>query len=134
MLMPAGVLIVVVLAAIAVDFSVLFLAERELISAAGAAANDAVGAGLDGDAYRDVGEVTFDPERATAVAREAVQARAGSLPIDEVDISTSIGPAGEIIVEVSAVADVELIFARALPFVPDRVRVDATASAAGLFD
>ena len=42
MLMPAAVLVVIVLAAMAVDQSIIFMRQRSLVAAAQAAANDAV--------------------------------------------------------------------------------------------
>src|SRR3954452_750854 len=51
-LVPAGVLVLMLLGAIAVDFSVAYLAKRQLEAAAGAAVNDAAGAGLDERALR----------------------------------------------------------------------------------
>lgn len=76
MLMPAAVLVLVVLGAIAVDSAVVYLAEREVGSAAAAAANDAAGAAMsDGDFYRSGGEVTLDPGRAAAVAQASAAAR-----------------------------------------------------------
>ena len=64
MLMPAAVLIVMVLGAIAVDLTAVRLGQRELIAAAGDAANDAVTVGLDEAALRSGQGYRLDPDRA----------------------------------------------------------------------
>src|SRR6266540_3305124 len=69
LLMPAAVLIVVVLGAIALDCSTVFLAHRALLTAAAAAADDAVTFGADERAYRERGVYTLDPAR----VQEAVE-------------------------------------------------------------
>lgn len=63
MLMPAAVLVVVILGAITVDSAVVFSAQRELVSAAQAAANDAVAYGIDENAFRDGRGYVLDPVR-----------------------------------------------------------------------
>ena len=75
MLMPAAVLVVMVLGAIAVDQSIVYTQQRELVAAAEAAANDAAGYGLDRDAFYDRNEVVFDLARARAAALAALRAR-----------------------------------------------------------
>lgn len=77
LLVPAGVLVLVVLGAVAVDFALAFLGQRELTGAAAAAANDAATAGLSDAAFygSDQGPVVLDAARAERVAAAAVQAR-----------------------------------------------------------
>lgn len=74
LLVPAGVLVLFVLAAIAVDFSLAFLGQRELSAAAAAAANDAAGAAVSDAAFYGAssGDITVDGARAQRVAAEAV--------------------------------------------------------------
>ena len=60
MLMPAAVLIVVILGAMAVDRAVVFGAQRDLIATAQAAANDAASLGVSIDHLRSDGEVEAD--------------------------------------------------------------------------
>lgn len=74
MLMPAAVLIMLLLGAIAVDSAILYLGQRQAHDIASDAANDAAGAGFDLDAARSRGEVVYDPERVRAVAAQAVAA------------------------------------------------------------
>lgn len=77
LLVPAGVLVLFVLAAIAVDHALAFLGQRELSAAAAAAANDAVGAALSDAAYYGgaSGPIVIDGARAERVAVEAVARR-----------------------------------------------------------
>ena len=71
-LMPAAVLVVMVLAAITMDLSLVHLGRRETIAAAEAAANDAATFGLDERAYRSGAGYRLD----------AVRARSGHGAID----------------------------------------------------
>ncbi|MEZ5207907.1 MAG: hypothetical protein R2690_13235 [Acidimicrobiales bacterium] len=61
--MPAAVLIVLVLAAMAIDLAHLQLGQRQLRSMAADAANDAAGAGVDVEALRAGQPVQLDPAR-----------------------------------------------------------------------
>jgi hypothetical protein len=126
MLMPAAVLVLVVLGSIAVDSARLFLAQRELVDAAAAAANDAAGAALeDGAFYRAGGRLSIDPVQATRVAEAAVAARAPA--------GLALG-APQVLVtgrQVCVVlrASVEPLFARAIPGAAGARTVTARASA-----
>ncbi len=72
MLMPAAVLIVVILGGIAVDSAVTFSAQRELVSAAQAAANDAAAFGLDESAFRAGEGYVLEPARVEQVILRAL--------------------------------------------------------------
>jgi hypothetical protein len=61
MLFPAAFLIMLVLGSLAIDAGAVFLHQRELASAAGAAANDAVTLGLDQELLRGEGSLRLDP-------------------------------------------------------------------------
>ncbi len=127
MLMPAAVLVFVVLGAIAVDFAVAFLAEREVSNAAAAAANDAAGAALDRDRFYADGAIRLDPAVAASVGRSAVAA-AGLDDLEDLDVRVQVASdAPEVTVTVSARAT--YVFAKALPGGPDGVEVEATATA-----
>jgi len=123
MLMPAAVLVVIVLGAIAVDQSVVYTRQRELVAAAEAAANDAAGYGLDRDAFYTHDEIVLDEARARAAAVAALRARG----LDGADL-VSLRTSGDA-VEVVLAADVPYLFARAVPGAPNDVRVRAEASA-----
>lgn len=74
LLVPAGVLVLFVLAAIAVDSALAFLGQRELSAAAAAAANDAAGAAVSDAAFYggSSGDIAVDGARAQRVAADAV--------------------------------------------------------------
>ena len=127
MLMPAAVLVFVVLGAIAVDFAVAFLGEREVSNAAAAAANDAAGAALDRDRFYADGAIQLDPAAAGRVGRAAVAA-AGLDDLDDVRVRVDVA-ADEPVVTVTVSARVRYLFAKALPGGPEGVRVEASASA-----
>lgn len=71
-LMPVGLIIVVILGAIAVDLSNAWLQKRQLYDAADAAAQDAVTAGLDRDALRSGGGYELDAGLARAAALQSI--------------------------------------------------------------
>ncbi|HEY1634569.1 MAG TPA: hypothetical protein VGF64_07420, partial [Acidimicrobiales bacterium] len=128
-LVPTLVLVLVVLAAIAVDSATVFLGQRQLGDAAAAAANDAASALSDPSFYRS-GQVALDPSIAQRVADASVtdQDRSGVLIDGPVDVRV----AGRQVC-VSLTGHVEAIFGRAIPGVPHAttVRARATATAAG---
>ncbi len=74
MLMPAAVLIVLLLGALAIDSAIVYLGQRQAHDVAFDAANDAAGAGVDLDAARTRGEIVYDPDRVEAIAAQAIAA------------------------------------------------------------
>lgn len=123
LLMPAAVLVVLVLGAIAVDSAVAFLAERDLAGAAAAAANDAVTAAMDEAALR--GGTDYSLDRALV---ESVVAR--SLDLRGLPAVTDVAVAVDgVEVRVTVSAEAPLVFAPTIPGAPDTVAVSATASA-----
>jgi hypothetical protein len=119
MLMPAAVLIVVILGALAVDRAVIFGAQRDLVATAQAAANDGASAGVDVDALRDRGEVTIDRnqiDRAVSLAA----ARADGL------VTSSWEVRGETLV-VRLERRVSLVFTKGVPGAADTQVVVASA-------
>jgi Flp pilus assembly protein TadG len=130
LLMPAGVLVLLVLGALAVDFSLVHLAQRELADAAAAAANDAAVAGLDEGAFYEAGRLRVDARRARAVAAASWAARSAEFVdggLERVDVGTVAGE--QVQVTVTARATVEMIFSKALPGAPQRRSVRAVAVA-----
>ena len=127
MLMPAAVLVFVVLGAIAVDFSVAFLGEREVSNAAAAAANDAAGAALDQDRFYADGAVRLDPGVADRVGRTAVAA-AGLDGLRDVQVRVAVATDAPV-VTVTVSGRIPYVFAKALPGGPDGARVEASATA-----
>lgn len=115
MLMPAGVLIVIILGALAVDSAILFLGERELADLTAAAANDAATASLDPEVFYRCGRLRLDEDQAQSLARAVTAARTS-------DAVTLTGLAAEVDngatppeVTVTATGTVRLIFTPAVP-------------------
>jgi len=133
LLFPAAVLIVLVLAAITVDSSIAFLAQRELANATAAAANDAAGRAVDSQAFYQDDRIELDPDAVEAVAVERVrlaldQSRHRGLEV-RVAASPPVGPGCPWTVQVSASSRVPYVFAKALPGGPDEASVRATSVA-----
>ncbi len=129
MLVPAAVLVLVMLGAIAVDFSVAFLGQRELTNAAAAAANDASTAVAETRFYRGsggaAGDVVIDESRAARVVDQALAARAPrGVTIDAV----SVDPSGSQVCVVLR-GRVDYVFARAIPGMGDGATVHGRATA-----
>lgn len=129
LLVPAAVLVLVVLGAIAVDFSLAFLGQRELTGAAAAAANDAAAAAVSDAAFygSSEGPLVLDTGRAEAVAAQSVgRRRSGGVEVTSVAVRV-VGSQ----VCVTVMGEVPYIFAPVVPGVPRRavVRGRAVASA-----
>ena len=126
MLVPAGFLVLILFAAIAVDSTGAFLAQRQLTDALSAAANDAATAGLDNDAYYGRGVLQLDPRTSATAACASLAAQGDG---DLRDLRADFGVAGPVI-EISATAEVEAIFGRIVPhFGTRQVRAQVTADA-----
>jgi len=116
MLMPAGVLILLLLGAITFDLTYVRVAQRELIAAAGDAANDAVTYGMDEARLRRGDGYALDE----SLAREAVVdslAAKGLLDDLAEPPTVVVDPDGTVEVQLSRV--VPHVFGRALPAVDD---------------
>lgn len=126
MLMPAAVLIMFVLGAIAVDLTALRVGQRDLQAALTDAANDAVAGALDESLLRSGGGYHVDRSAAWMIAMGALDTR-GALR-DVVD-GPHITVEDDGSVTISASRQVPHIFGRALPGVPHHEVVRATATA-----
>jgi hypothetical protein len=124
MLVPAGVLIVLVMASIAVDMSLVHLRQRQAHDLAAGAANDAATAALDPSSVRSR-QVVADHDLAVAVVERVV---AASDLAPEVVGSPIVRVDGDR-VEVEISLRAEYIFAGAIPGTADGMTVTATASA-----
>lgn len=125
MLMPAGVLIVLLLGAIAFDLSLVFLRQRQASSVAADVANDLATAAFDQAAFRADGRFELDPGRAAALGRALVAASDLGPDVMEVEVAV-VGPDA---VTVRVVVGVDYVFAKAIPGASDGTSVAATATA-----
>ena len=124
MLVPAGLLVVLVMASIAVDMSLVQLRQRQAHDLAAAAANDAATAALDPTDVRSTA-ATVDHARAVAVVDGIV--RASDLAPHVVGSPVVRVEGGLVEVEITLQAD--YVFARAIPGTADGMTVRAAASA-----
>ena len=126
MLMPAGVLVVLLLGAIAFDLSLVFLRQRQASSVAVDVANDLASAALDEEALPRRRRVPARP-RASRRARAADLVAASDLGEEVIDVEVSV--LGDDTVEVRVVAQVDYVFAKAIPGASDGTTVTASATA-----
>ena len=125
MLMPAAILVVFLLAAIAFDLSLLFLRQRQASSVAVDVANDLASAAFDEDSFRSTGEFELDPDRADELGRAFVGASDLGGEVERVQVQV-IGPDR---VEVRLTVRVDYVFADAIPGAADGSTVTAAATA-----
>lgn len=125
MLMPAGMLLMLMLGAIAFDLSLVFLRQRQASSLAVDVANDVATAALDEEAIRRDGEFVLDPDRAAELGFQLVAASDLGELIEDVEVQV-VGP-DEVTVRV--VVQVDYVFARAIPGASDGTTVTAAATA-----
>jgi hypothetical protein len=123
-LMPACVLIVLVLAAIAVDMSLVHLRQRQAFDVAASAANDAVTAGAD-PAWLRAGTYHVTLSAARAVVEDAVAISDLSPHVVELETVAIDSQTVEVVLTV----DVDHLFTGVIPGAPRSSRVTATASA-----
>lgn len=122
--MPVCVLVVLVLAAIAVDMSLLHLRQRQAFDLAGSAANDAVTAAADQTMLRR-GTYRVDPASARAVVEDAVAISDLAPNV----IATRVVTTDDQSVEVSLSVRVDHLFTGVMPGAPNASTVTATALA-----
>jgi hypothetical protein len=125
MLMPAGVLVVLLLGAIAFDLSLVFLRQRQASSVVVDVANDIASAALDEETFRADGVFRLDPERADDLGRRLVAVS----DLGEYVIDVEVSVIGDDTVEVRVVAQVGYVFAKAIPGASDGTTVAASATA-----
>lgn len=135
LLVPAGVLVLIVLGAITVDFAIAFLGQRELSSLAAAAANDAATAAISDERfYRDggsaggqlhAGSIEIDPVAAHRLAQQAVDRRAPRGLSNIVVDTQAVG--SQVCVRLRG--EVEYVFSKAIPGAAGRTTVKGAAVA-----
>lgn len=124
MLMPAGLLVLLLLASVAVDMSLVHLRHRQALDVAGSAANDAVTAAADPSQLRR-GVYRIEPAEAQRVARRTIAAS---------DLAPHVVGQPRVLVDgtsvqVSLRVEAKHLFTSALPGAPDTTVVTATVSA-----
>jgi hypothetical protein len=125
-LMPAAVLIVLLLGAVAVDLTVVHLRQQQAIDAAASAANDAVAYGLDEGALRSGHGYRLDPDRVRTAVDESIAAQGLTSSLAAPPRITEPAPDE---VKVVLVLRADYLFARSLPGVPHSTMVQGTATA-----
>jgi hypothetical protein len=128
MLMPAAVLIVLLLGAIAFDLSVVFLRQRQASALAVDIANDLATAALDEAAFRADGTYRIDPGQADALGRSFV----GASDLRDDVAAFEVTVIGTDAVAVRIVMDVDYVFAKAIPGASDGTTVEASATAVAI--
>jgi hypothetical protein len=125
MLMPAAVLIVIVLGAIAVDLSMVRMAKVDLLSVAGSAANDAATYGAEPEQIRGIAHYRIFDDRADEAVRRtlATHPQGGRITVVRITITPE---RDQVTVELEM--PVDYIFAKAIGS-NDRTTVRAFASA-----
>lgn len=122
-MVPATLLVLVVLGAVAVDLSAVHAAQRSLYRETSAAADDAAGV-IDGHEYQRSGRVSVDADG----ARRLVEARLRSADLPGRLVSLEVRTTPETVVVAAEVA-VPHVFLSAVPGHPDDRRVSMTARA-----
>lgn len=126
-LVPAGFLVLILLAGIAVDSAATYLAQRQLSDALSAAANDAAAAGIADSQFYRTGSLQIDPQRAAQTVCQAVSAQADG-NLHGIRLEMAVGPSE---VELRGTATVDAVFGRILPgFAHRQVSAEAAAVAA----
>jgi hypothetical protein len=110
-LVPAGFLVLVLLAALAVDSAAAYLYQRELHDALAAAANDAVAASVDNSSFYGTGALTLDGRMVAEAVCQSLEAQGvGQLH----GLSVSFAVSGDSVL-LAGHATVNMVFGRAIP-------------------
>ena len=133
LLFPAAILITMALAAMAVDNAVAFLAQRELVNATAAAANDAATEALSDQAFYKANQLELSASAVEDVAVDRVRGlvderRHHGLTVTADAIPPS-GPGCGWTVHVAASSRVDQVFGRAMPGSSGGVNVKAASTA-----
>ena len=134
LLFPAALLIMVALAAMAVDSAIAFMAQRELMNAAAAAANDAASQALSDSSFYEDNRIELNTSAVESIAVDRVFAvidtgRHHGLTVTAEAIPPS-GAGCPWTVRVAASSTVDELFGKAMPGSSGTVAVSARSSAA----
>jgi Flp pilus assembly protein TadG len=133
LLFPAALLIMVALAAITVDSAIAFMAQRELLNATAAAANDAATEALSDAAFYTNDRIELSPAAVESVAVDRVfqlvdTSRHAALTVTA-EASPPAGAGCSWTVRVRASSRVAELFGRAMPGSDGQVAVHAQSTA-----
>jgi uncharacterized membrane protein len=126
MLMPAAALVILILGAITFDYAHLYLAKRELQTAAEAAAQDAVTFGVDQAAVRRGNGVQIDEQLLLRAVDVSLSAHGGGLHLEGAPLVELVGPTQ---VRVTLRGRVGYLFVPVVPGVAHSAVVRASALA-----
>lgn len=127
MLVPAGILVLIALSAIAVDSAIAFMAQREMLNRAAGAANDAVTAGISPDQLQRGYDARPEPALVNQIVRSRLVGHTvAGYRIEANDVRTTVI---DDTVTVFVEGDIDYIFSGAIPGARDQAHVTATSSA-----
>ena len=133
LLFPAALLIMVALAAMTVDTAIAFLAQRQLVNATAAAANDAATEALSDSAFYEADHIELTPAAVEAVAVDRVYALVDQDRHHGLAVTAEAVPPAAAgctwTVRVEASSQVDELFGRALPGSSGEVAVRAQSTA-----
>jgi hypothetical protein len=125
LLVPAGFLVVLILASIAIDMSLVHLRQRQAVDVASGAANDVVTAVVDESRLRGGSGLGLDQSAAEA----AVERIVASSDLAPNVVGSPVVRVTADSVEVELTVEADYIFTGAVPGAPDGTTVTARASA-----
>lgn len=126
MLVPAGILVLLLLAAIAVDAAIVLAAQRDLAHRTAAVAGDLANVAVDDERLYGAGQVVLRSD--VAEAQVAVAFPADRPPPGYAAWAASVATDGRQ-VTVAATAEVRYLFASAVPGAPRSTTVTASSTA-----
>lgn len=132
LLYPAGILVVIILGAMAVDYAIAFQAQRELANATTAVANDVAVEAISNQAfYQGGGRIVLSQQVVNGLQPTALVQSQLNRQFRGVQVQAGVSPDGRCVV-LRAQADVDYIFAKAIPGASRSLTVHARAAAAPL--
>lgn len=130
LLFPAALLIVVALAAMTVDSAIGFMAQRELVNATAAAANDVATQALSDSSFYQDDRIALSPGAVEAMAVERVRRLVDPTRHHGLDVIAVAVVAGcRWTVRVTASSRVDQMFGRAMPGSDGQIAVQASSDA-----
>jgi len=133
LLFPAGLLIVMVLAAITVDLSIAFMGQRRLADAVTAAANDAATEGIANGAFYQENRIALDEAEVSRLVTGEIRRSLETGGYEDLQVETAVIPpryaACLPTLQVRASATIGYVFAGALPGASPRASVASTSTA-----